>query len=131
MNNSATNLALTLAMASLAGCSTTPSSVTEARTEAECDALEKRAQGFLEITPNVESRTFDEARYKLCKNSIEFKKGAALYIESIKCSLDVAGDQMSRESKKAAAMAIRGMEQSVRDTERVARETGIICPGLF
>ena len=126
-----TNLALTLAMASLAGCSSTPSSVTETRTEADCDALEKRAQGFLVITPNVESRTFDEARNKLCKNSIEYKKGATLYIQSIKCSLDVAGDQMSRESKKAAAMAIEEMEQSVRDTERVAKEAGIICPGLF
>ena len=131
MNNPVINLALTLAVASLVGRSSTPSSVKETRTEADCDALEKRAQCFLVITPNVESRTFDEARNKLCKNSIEYKKGATLYIQSIKCSLDVAGDQMSRESKKAAAMAIREMEQSVRDTERVAKEAGIICPGLF
>ena len=37
---------------------------------------------------------------------------------------------MSSESKNAAAMGIRSMDQSVRDIERAAREIGMIFPGL-
>ena len=130
--NRALTLTVVIPMLLLVGCGSGPSTATKPRTEAECDGLAERAEGWLEGIPEIGEEGREERRRNACKNAFAYKRGMDLQIESIRCVLDLKRDTMTSKDKQALVSTIKTIEQGIKDNKKYAEQMAPWggCPGL-
>ena len=118
----ALTLTVVIPMLLLVGCGSGPSTATQPRTEAECDGLGERAEGWLEGIPEFGEEDREERRRNACKNAFAYEKGMGLQIEAIRCVLDLKRDTMTSKDKQALVSTIKTIEQGIKDNKKYAEQ---------